>query len=83
MSIVQEKIVSLIGLKKNSFAEIVEIGGGFGFRKRLNIMGIRKGEKIKVISRQPFSGPITIEVCGSQMTIGRGMAHKILVEELK
>jgi len=27
-------------------------------------------------------GPITISVGNSQMTIGRGIAHKIIVEEL-
>ncbi|MCK4332649.1 MAG: ferrous iron transport protein A, partial [Thermoplasmatales archaeon] len=28
----------------------------------------------------PFHGPLTIEVRGSQMTLGRGMAQKIMVE---
>lgn len=61
-------------------ARIVNIQGGVGLVRKLQVMGIRKGQEIKVVSKQPFRGPLTIEVCGSQMTLGRGMARKILVE---
>lgn len=43
-------------------------------------MGIRNGKEIKVVSKQPFRGPLTVEVCGCQMTLGRGMARKIMVD---
>ena len=45
-------------------------------------MGIREGQIIEVISKQPFLGPLTIQVGKCKMTIGREMAHKILVEEI-
>ena len=45
-------------------------------------MGIREGQTIKLVSKQPFKGPLTITVGGSQMTLGRGMAYKILVQAL-
>ncbi len=61
-------------------ARIVNIQGGAGLVRKLQVMGIRKGQEIKVVSKQPFRGPLTIEVCGSQMTLGRGMTRKILVE---
>ena len=65
----------------NKKAKIKSINGGQSFQKKLQVMGIRAGESIKVVSRQPFRGPLTIEVCGSQMTLGRGMAKRIIVEE--
>jgi len=35
-----------------------------------------------VLSKQPMMGPLTFSIANCQMTIGRGMAHKIIVEGL-
>lgn len=78
-----QRNISLSNLPNNKKARIMNIYGGYGFQRRLRVMGIREGEKLKVISRQPFRGPITIEVCGSQVTLGRGMAHRIMVEVIE
>ena len=55
--------------------------GHHGLRSRLNVLGIREGQNVKILSKQPLMGPITIAVGNIHMTIGRGMAHKIIVEE--
>ena len=73
---------SLLDLSTNKKAKITSISGGHGFQRKLQVLGIREGQEIKVVSKQPFRGPLTIKVCGSQMTLGQGMARKILVEEL-
>lgn len=52
------------------------------FHRRLNALGIREGQIVRVVSKQPLMGPLTISIGNCQMTIGRGMAHKILVEEV-
>ena len=70
----------LTNILDNKKARIVDIDGGAGFLRKLQVMGIREGQEIKIVSKQPFRGPLTIEVCGSQMTLGRGMARRILVE---
>lgn len=75
--------ISILYLPTRKKAKIRSIIGGHGFQKKLQVMGIRTGQEIKVISRQPFKGPLTIEVCGSQMTLGRGMAEKIIVEDVQ
>lgn len=75
--------ISLLDLSTNKKAKITSISGGHGFQRKLQVLGIREGQEIKIVSRQPFRGPITIKVCGSQMTLGRGMARKILVEEIQ
>ena len=56
--------------------------GGHGLRRRLNVLGIREGQLIRVDSKQPLMGPLTISIGTHQMTMCRGMAHKIIVEEL-
>jgi len=74
------KTASLVHLNRGDSGRIIEIHGGPGFRRRLNVLGVREGQIVKVVSRQPLRGPLTISVGYSQMTIGRGMAHKIIVE---
>ena len=73
---------TLIELKINQRAKIVNIQGGAGFYRKLSVMGIREGQIIKIISKQPFRGPITFQIRNSSITIGRGMAYKIYVEEI-
>ena len=75
--------ISLLHLPANKKAKITSISGGHGFQRKLQTLGIREGQEIKIVSKQPFRGPITIKVCGSQMTLGRGMARRILVEEIQ
>lgn len=73
-------IHSLLNIPCNQRAKVISIEGGRGLQRRLQVMGIRKHQTIRVLCRQPLRGPLTIEAGGTQMTIGRGMAQKILVE---
>ena len=75
-----ENKLSLTKLPINKKGKIIELNGGQGFQRRLRVMGIKEGQIIKIVTKQPFRGPITIAVFGCQMTLGRGMADKITVE---
>ena len=75
-----KKPLPLTQLPPNTKAKIIAVEGGYGLQRKLHVMGIRKGQIIKIVSRQPFRGPVTITLGGSQLTLGRGMAQKILVE---
>jgi len=75
-----KKLKPLSQLLINEIGRVYDINGGFGFQRKLNTMGIRKNQGIKIMSKQPFRGPITVKVCGCMMTIGHGMAQKIIVE---
>jgi len=77
---VNKYIKPLNQLSVNETARIYDINGGHGFQRKLSSMGIRKDQGIKIMSKQPFRGPITVKVCGCMMTIGQGMAQKIIVE---
>lgn len=75
-----QNTVSLDKLPSKTTAKIQHIRGGHGLIQKLQVMGIRKGQNITMASKQPFRGPVTIKVHGREITIGRGMARKILVE---
>ena len=53
---------------------------GWGFRKRLEDMGLTPGTKVTVVKSAPFNGPLEVYVRGSRLAIGRGMAERIFVE---
>ncbi|KYK21460.1 hypothetical protein AYK21_04770 [Thermoplasmatales archaeon SG8-52-2] len=75
-----ENKIPLTQLPLNKKGKIIGIEGGQGFQRRLRVMGIKEGQIIKIVTKQPFRGPITITVFSCQMTLGRGMANKITVE---
>jgi Fe2+ transport system protein FeoA len=52
----------------------------WGFKKRLEDMGLTPGTEITVVKSAPFRGPVEIKVRGARMAIGRGMAERILVK---
>ena len=54
--------------------------GDFGWDKKFESIGIRKGRRMRKIACQPFGGPVVIEVDGSKISLGRGIAAKIEVE---
>lgn len=60
---------------------LVGIRGGWGIRRRLADMGLTPGEKVWVVQSGP-SGPLLIAVRDSRLALGRGMAHKIMVEPI-
>jgi Fe2+ transport system protein FeoA len=60
------------------------IGGGLGFRQRLQSMGFFPGEEVEVVSAHGGrGGPVIVNVKGSRLGIGFGMAQKILVYPIK
>lgn len=58
------------------------IEGGYGLQKRLAYLGLRVGKTVKKIASEPLKGPVVVEVDGTHVAIGRGVAEKILVEVL-
>jgi DtxR family Mn-dependent transcriptional regulator len=52
----------------------------WGFRKRLEDMGLTPGTKVTVVKSAPFNGPLEVYVRGSRLALGRGMADRIFVE---
>ncbi len=61
---------------------LVAIYGGRGQRQHLADLGLNLGVTLEVVQAGPF-GPLTLSVGGSRLALGRGMAHKIMVELLE
>ena len=58
---------------------VAEIRGGRGLGRRLADMGLTPGTTLKVINSQ-MPGPILIDLRGSRLVLGHGVALKIMVE---
>ncbi len=71
--------VTLDSVPPGSRVVVRQIVGGAGVHARLLQMGIVPGEFIEVISNN--TGPIIIRVRGIVISIGRGIARKIIVEK--
>lgn len=56
----------------------VAVDAGHGLQVRLAAMGLVPGVEIEVI-RNSIHGPFLVEVKGSRIMLGRGMAQKIMV----
>lgn len=66
---------------ENKRAKVSDIQGGQGIRHRLGQMGIHPGDTITMLRYGALGGPILIEIHGSQVALGRGIASKIIVVE--
>lgn len=72
--------VDLTQMKENEKGIIVELLGGCGFLRRLEVLGIRKGKEVKKISAQLMKGPVIIQVGNTQVALGWRMAKNIIAE---
>jgi len=75
-----KKQLTVTDLEDEQTGIIITILGGKNASKRLADLGLTPGTEIKVVGRTLFSGPMQIEVCGSKLVLGRGLASKIMVK---
>ena len=73
-------MISLIDLPDGSIATFKSVKGGHGLIQKLEDLGVRKGKKIKRVSRQWMKGPVIIRSGQTEIAIGYGMARRIMVE---
>jgi ferrous iron transport protein A len=71
---------TLSQLKQGDTATIIALHGGCAFQHRLRSVGLKEGKLLRVVAKHHFAGPVVVEIERRQITIGRGMAHKIVVE---
>jgi Fe2+ transport system protein FeoA len=74
-----EKIMSLLQLQQNHIATVIAIDGCSNFQNRLSNLGIHKNKVLRMVSSQPFSGPLTIEIDRRQISLGKDIASKIII----
>lgn len=55
---------------------------GYNVARRLADMGITPGTVVRVVRRNVLMGPVEVEVRGTRLLLGRGVAAKVLVEPI-
>ncbi len=59
---------------------VVALRGGRDFQQRVMGQGLNVGTRIEVVQNEEArEGPVVVRCGGSELTIGRGMADKVLV----
>jgi len=61
---------------------ILLITGGWEVRRSFNQMGIHPGDRVRVLRRAPFGGPLVIENRGTRVAVSKHLAQRIRVEVL-
>jgi len=74
--------VPLTTLLPGERAKIIALEHGKGRQHHFRTMGLMEGKIVKVIAAQPARGPFVIDVEGTQIAIGRGMARHILIQKI-
>ena len=72
-------VVALSSVPQGGRARLVGVEAGQGLVARLAAMGLVPGAEILVVSN-PGSGPAVVEVKGTRLALGRGVAMKIRVQ---
>ena len=71
--------IPLSQLNPGEQGRVIAVEGGHGIRQKLLLRGLFEGSVVRMIS---CYGPVTVEVDRSTVSIGRGMAQKILVRRI-
>ncbi|MEM1538156.1 MAG: FeoA domain-containing protein [Candidatus Nezhaarchaeales archaeon] len=75
-----EDTVPLTALRENDKGMVVLLVGGRGLTRRLAEMGLTPGVEVKVARRGAFRGPIEVEVRGTKLALGYGVAQRVFVK---
>jgi ferrous iron transport protein A len=75
--------LSLYKVEGQSYLKIQAILGGWEIRRSFNQIGIHAGDRIRVVCRAPFGGPLIIDNQGTQVAVSKQLAEKIKVEVLR
>jgi ferrous iron transport protein A len=76
--VVQEKIL-LKDVSDHSKVRLIKVDAGQALKARLAAMGLLPGVEFTVVNNG-HPGPLVIDLKGSRIVLGRGMAGKIFVK---
>ncbi|MCW3134095.1 MAG: ferrous iron transport protein A [Methanophagales archaeon] len=66
-------------LRPGEQGRVMVVEGGHGIRQKLFLRGLFEGSVVRMIS---CYGPVTVEVDRNTVSIGRGIAQKIIVRRM-
>jgi ferrous iron transport protein A len=76
------RVLPLGFLQAGQDAVIKKFNHGRGFCRRLTEMGFVRGARVRVV-KNDIGGPLIVTTGDGRLAIGRGMAMRILVEEVE
>ncbi|MBN2058622.1 MAG: ferrous iron transport protein A [Candidatus Saganbacteria bacterium] len=76
----EKALLPVTQLKEGESGTIWEIAGGLNAVRRLEALGIRQGKSLKKLGGMYLRGPVVVQVGHTKISIGHGMASKIVVE---
>jgi Fe2+ transport system protein FeoA len=65
-------------VSSDEIVKIVSIRAGWGLQRRLADMGLTPGVEVRVMNKEG-RGPVVLDIRGSRLALGHGIAHKIMV----
>jgi Fe2+ transport system protein FeoA len=71
-------MMPLIMVSPGEVVKVAAIRAGWGLQRRLADMGLTPGVQLRVINSQR-PGPVLIDIRGSRLALGHGLAHRIMV----
>ena len=74
------KKISLVHIKSDERAKVLEILGGSNLESKLLSMGVYKGKQVIKLSHIGLRGPVVIKSGRTILALGHGVAEKIIVE---
>ena len=75
----EKKEILLSNIEAGRRVKLIRVNAGAGLKSRLAVMGILPGGEFEVMSNG-HPGPFVVKAKGTKMVLGRGMAHRVLVE---
>ncbi|MBM4272508.1 MAG: ferrous iron transport protein A [Deltaproteobacteria bacterium] len=75
----ESRLVSLVDLEAGENGIVEYIQGGYGLHGCLAALGIAVGKKITKVTPVLVQGPVSISVDDVQVSIGFGMASRVMV----
>jgi DtxR family Mn-dependent transcriptional regulator len=73
-------LTQLSKMRPGDAGKVAFTRGGGTACQRIADMGLCPGAEVKVVNAAPFQGPVEVEVRGTRLALGRGLAEKVYVE---
>ena len=80
MNLFQNGNLPLTMVEPGQRVKLVGITAGRRLRHRLTELGLTPGVELKVMQDKGGGGPLLLAVHDTRLALGRGMAHKIIVQ---
>ena len=76
-----EQFMPLTMASPGRWLTVSNVRAGWGLQRRLAEMGLNPGVSIRVIDGHSWRGPMILDLRGSRLALGHGVAQKIMVKE--